>query len=289
MWTIKELKKSARNSIKKNYVLCIAICFILTFFTSDYSSSLYLIHDSNNSKLKTENVVENYSTKSSLEYAFGDMFSDIKGNIKNINITSIVNNQVDSLTQSHRYIFKFIGVFNRLFNKDFSDATLYLILGILELIYTLFVANLIIVGARNAFILNSQNNSETPTKIGEFTAPFKSHHIKNIAYIMFIRMIFYFLWSLTIIGLFIKIYEYRMIPFILSEHPEMKRKDVFALSKKLMYKNKFKAFLLDLSFIGWEILSFVTFGLVGIFYSNSYHLATFTELYLTLKKHNQLN
>ena len=42
---------------------------------------------------------------------------------------------------------------------------------------------------------------------------------------------------------------------------------------------KWNAFVLDLSFIGWILLSAITCGIVGIFYVNPYREATFAELY----------
>ena len=44
-----------------------------------------------------------------------------------------------------------------------------------------------------------------------------------------------------------------------------------------------EAFVLDLSFFGWEILSACTCGILGIFYVNPYVYATNTELFLELK------
>lgn len=78
-------------------------------------------------------------------------------------------------------------------------------------------------------------------------------------------------------------YEYRMIPYILAENPKIKRKEAFKLSKEMMKHNKWKAFLLDLSFIGWEIASIFTFGMVNILYANPYRAATSTELYVVLR------
>lgn len=279
MWSRKKLKDSAKKKVMKNYWLCIAACFILAFFTSDYSSSLYIIRSSNSEDTRTEDVVQSYSIKSSLDYAFGENFL----NIDNDDIAALIDTQINSISQSHTYIYKFVGIINRIINRDLSNAVIYLIYGLFEFLYTIFIANLLIVGVRKLFIENS-NESNDKIELKDFTSSFRGHHIVNIAYIMFCRMIFYVLWSLTIIGVFIKMYEYRMIPFILAEHPEMKRKDVFALSRKMMHGNKWNSFILDISFIGWHLLSIITFGLSSIFYFNSYHLATYTELYNTLKE-----
>ena len=75
-----------------------------------------------------------------------------------------------------------------------------------------------------------------------------------------------------------------MIPYILAENPKIQRKKAFKLSKEMMKGNKWKTFILDLSFLGWELLSIFTFGLLNIFYINPYKVATTVELYELLKK-----
>ncbi len=46
---------------------------------------------------------------------------------------------------------------------------------------------------------------------------------------------------------------------------------------------KWDAFVLDLSFIGWFLLSIVTLGIAQIFYVGPYKEATNAELYLALR------
>ena len=86
------------------------------------------------------------------------------------------------------------------------------------------------------------------------------------------------------IGGIIKKYEYSMIPYILAENPTMGRKDAFFLSRQLMRGNKWRMFLLHLSFIGWSILSLLTFGILDFLFVNPYQTATDAELYMTLRK-----
>ena len=75
-----------------------------------------------------------------------------------------------------------------------------------------------------------------------------------------------------------------MIPYILAENPTMGRKDAFFLSRQLMRGNKWRMFLLHLSFIGWSILSLLTFGILDFLFVNPYQTATDAELYMTLRK-----
>lgn len=103
--------------------------------------------------------------------------------------------------------------------------------------------------------------------------------------VMFFYDLYSILWTmLFIIPGLIKIYEYRMIPYILAENPDMDKKEVFALSKSMMKGNKWRAFVLDLSFILWDFLSCVTLGLVGTFWVAPYKLLTNAALYDELKQ-----
>ncbi len=120
--------------------------------------------------------------------------------------------------------------------------------------------------------------------LGEIMSGF-SRSYKNIVKIMFFRNLFTFLWyMLFVIPGIIKAYEYRMIPFILAENPDIKMEDAFALSKRMMDNEKLNAFVLDISFIGWMILGALSCGIFHIFYVNPYYQLTNAELYLVLKQ-----
>ena len=95
--------------------------------------------------------------------------------------------------------------------------------------------------------------------------------------------IYQLLWNLTIVGGIIKKYSYKMIMYIIAENPQISSKDAIRISREMMDGNKLRAFLLDLSFIGWNILQYITFGLAGI-YVSPYYTATEVELYAFLRK-----
>ena len=110
------------------------------------------------------------------------------------------------------------------------------------------------------------------------------HRYKNQIYIMFLRSLYTFLWGLLCIipGIY-KGYEYRMIPYLLTEYPDIDKDRAFAISKQMMYGYKMKAFLLDLSFIGWWLLNTLTCGLLGIFFVGPYYHSTAAAFYEALK------
>ena len=75
-----------------------------------------------------------------------------------------------------------------------------------------------------------------------------------------------FLWSLLfVIPGIVKAYSYAMTYFIAKENPDLTAEQAILASMKMMSGNKMKLFLLDLSFIGWIILSIFTFGIGFIF------------------------
>lgn len=143
-----------------------------------------------------------------------------------------------------------------------------------------FLLNPVQVGCRRYFVLSYMEDA----KLNEMGFSFKSGNYGNAAKTMFFRDLFIFLWSLLcIIPGIIKDYEYRMIPYLLAENPNMSREEAFELSKQMMYGEKLNAFILDLSFIGWNILSLFTCGILTIFYVGPYKAYTDAGLYLALR------
>ena len=60
-------------------------------------------------------------------------------------------------------------------------------------------------------------------------------------------------------------YSYAMTEYILAEHPELTASEAIARSKAMMSGNRWRLFCMQLSFIGWDILSaMLTFGIGGL-------------------------
>ena len=77
-------------------------------------------------------------------------------------------------------------------------------------------------------------------------------------------------------------YCYLMVPYILAENPDMKTMEVLRLSKEMMDGQKWNAFVLGLSFLGWQLLGTLLCG-IGTFFVQPYVDATFAELYAVLR------
>lgn len=191
---------------------------------------------------------------------------------------------MESSTEESSYFYNEI---EYLYENIFEDNAILLFVSVITttLVVILLIKALvyypITIGKNNYFM--GIRKEDKPVKTILFA--YKSGKLKNTVIVMLMMDIFIYLWSLLLLipGV-IKSYEYRMIPYILSENPSINRKRAFEISKKMMYGNKWSVLELDLSFIGWYLLSVLTLGLVSIFYVNPYIESTNAELYAYLRE-----
>ncbi len=94
--------------------------------------------------------------------------------------------------------------------------------------------------------------------------------------------IYIFLWSclLLIPGIVAK-YKYSFAFYYLAENPRSSAKKCIKESKELTYCFKGNLFLLDLSFIGWDLLVLMTLGILSI-WVYPYYQASYSTAYLDL-------
>lgn len=198
-------------------------------------------------------------------------------------ISDITGNQVD-----FDYGYDFISE-----QIDYSSNSLYgfitsaifggimIIIFVIALALSIFIFHPLAVGGYRFFL---ENTVENPSA-GRLLYVFQNGIYGKVVVTMFLKSLYTFLWSLLfIIPGIVKSYEYRMVPYLLADAPEMSREDAFRISKELMDGEKMNAFILDLSFIGWEILSGFTCGILGLFYVRPYVQATNAELFVELKR-----
>ncbi|MBR6955407.1 MAG: DUF975 family protein, partial [Firmicutes bacterium] len=100
---------------------------------------------------------------------------------------------------------------------------------------------------------------------------------------LLLTTIFQYLWFITVIGGFIKMYSYRMVPFIVAENPDLKPREAITLSRRMMNGHKWECFVLDMTFVGWYILGTFTFGLITVLWAAPYSVATYAEYYTELR------
>ena len=151
---------------------------------------------------------------------------------------------------------------------------------IISILFRIFLRNPIEVGCYSFFKKNVEENG---AEVGVIKEGFGDYLHTFVT--LLVRDIFLVLWTcLFVVPGLIKLYSYRLVPYILKDNPELSATEVITKSRQMMNGNKWRAFLLDLSFIGWIILSAITLGIVYVFWTGPYMENTDAALYLELSK-----
>mgnify|MGYP001060695172 CR=1 FL=1 len=270
MWERRELKEKAKKVVHRNYWTAIVVCFLIALLTGEFGTSILGIWQSEDSMDPDYVIHHQMDKKYGLNEIQTKVFKTVEANL-------------NSAMKPQKYIFKIWDGIHSFQMNQMQLGVLLCIGSVIALAFTILVADPLIVGEKKYFLKARRNNN---TKIGVLVEVFQKEHWFNVAIIMFLRNIYNALWYLTIIGGIIKTYEYRMIPYILADNPNIERREAFRLSKQMMKGNKWKTFILDLSFLGWNFLSVLTFGILSILYVNPYNATTMTELYVVLKENS---
>lgn len=108
-------------------------------------------------------------------------------------------------------------------------------------------------------------------------------YIKSLVGILWMYL-FTFLWSLLfVIPGIIKTIAYSMTPYILAERDDVSAQDAIKVSMEMTYGHKMEIFVMGLSFIGWWLLTGLTFGILAFFFTGPYTATSFAGLYEELK------
>lgn len=262
MWTREQLKTPAKEKLKKYLLPAILICLVISVLGGGYAES---------SNRVTIGRDGNSDFESMFEWPSFSSIQDFE--IEDIGENPVVSGFLGSVLQM-------VLRFNPL-------AVLFTIIGVLtlliKLLISLFVVNPLLVGMRQFFMM-AQKEEADPKDYQVFLFGFRENRYAPIFKTMLSRDILVFLWTLVfVIPGVIKRYEYRMVPYILAENPEIDSREALALSKDMMFGQKWDVFILDLSFLLWDALSRITFGIVGAAYVNPYKAMTDAELYAVLK------
>lgn len=278
MWSRADLKSKAKFSFKRNYWKSVLISLLLALivggggtsastFTSGFSRGL---QDSSDDSYSYD--YDDYGVDSGYgnDYYFhNDDFYDFGDGLKD----GLKDGLSSGRSGEAIAAFAIFGI---------TFVIIFLIIMSIVILLDVFICNPIEVGCKRFYLRNLNEAAQ----VGNVGYAFDNNY-RNITKTMFFRDLYTILWTLLfIIPGIVKSYEYQMIPYLLAENPQMSREQAFAESKRMMMGQKWKAFVLDLSFIGWNILSALTLGILGIFYVQPYMDATHAALYETLRYGN---
>lgn len=289
----KEIKKNARINLKSGYFKSVILVFVCTILLSNgftYNTKNILTVDNsykavaeiitNKDKLSNSEIIDELLNKGPLE-------KEAEEKIKRKYHDGVLSVFFNEITSSGSLTFGILNGINKLLFEEKASVGILIITGniIIYLISVLFIK----VFEVNKIRYFLEQRRYMNTKIEKMFFSYKIDRTIHISYILFLKNLKEFLWAFTIIGFPIKYYEYSFIPYILAENPNIKMKDAFFLSKELTNGLKWELFKLDLSLIGWTILSSLTFNITGMFYSNVYTECIYAENYMTIRNLKKKN
>ncbi|MCR5748129.1 MAG: DUF975 family protein [Lachnospiraceae bacterium] len=262
-WTIPELKKRGKATFKGNYWKSVVVALVMAVVAGGIGG---ISGNFNPTAFKKSVFSENIVTPDSTEKPDAIEIMEETGLIEDYDEIYAIAEELISSPEFKTLLAIFIGIF--VFSLLFAFAI------------SIFLVAPLMIGCMRFF---KQAAESREYSLGNIGYSFSKSYL-NIVKIYLLMEVKVFLWTLLLIipGI-IKSYEYAMIPYILTDDPDISSKDAFKRTKEMMTGNKWHVFLLNLSFIGWIFLTMITLGLVGIFYAYPYIYATEAELYLTLR------
>lgn len=303
----KELVKKAKNNLKRHYWIFVAICLVAAFIGTEYketletfalrsnedysddeeSSSSVAIVNSNIDEISNNAVFEAIGSVITGDEDFGKLQADEKVSEAKKNATDVLGRNrgvlaavINNIT-SGGIVFTFVDTIIALIgSKKIAVMSLIIIALLIYVFLTFFIKKAYLVISRRIILEGRIYDKVEP---GKFMFLIRVKRWCKTAWVLFVTTVYTWAWSLTIVGLFIKPFSYLLVPYILAENPDLKANEAITLSRRMMKGYKFKAFLYGLSFLGWECLSYLTIGIVGILFVNPFMATFYAEFYVAVR------
>ena len=302
----KELAKNAKKNLKKHYWLLVAVCFFAAFIGSEYTEtmeafkSLGTVNNEIQGAASVEanvDTVANSSVVSSVVQAmgavitgdddFGRTQSDAKVSEAKDNATKVLGRTrgvfaslVNAIT-SGGIVFTFVDSLSSVISSRRAVVLILLIAALMVYVFiTFFIKKTYLVISRR-IVLETRTYDAVPP--GKFMFLLRVKRWMKASWVLIVNNVYEILWSLTIVGIFVKHFSYMLVPYIIAENPDMKANEAITLSRKMMKGYKWRAFLYGLSFIGWTVIGMATLGVVGVLFVNPYKAAFYAEFYANVR------
>lgn len=193
---------------------------------------------------------------------------------KNLALESLKSKWTEPVLCTLLYLIIAIGVS---LTTDDKNSTLLIIIGL--------VLSFVIIPLGWSYeVLFLDFKREGRTSIGALFHGYQKPWLPKSFLLPLLVAIFTFLWALLLIipGI-IKSYAYAMAPYILKDNSEIGCNEAIDESMRLMEDHKWDLFLIDLSFLGWLLLSILTLG-IGLLWLYPYWLTARVHFYEDLKR-----
>lgn len=247
-------EKRARSTVLHHYGILLAVCLLAAFFGTEFADSLDFVNLSTKSKTKThEKILIDNTIESQGNELLHVVKEVLKGNLEQgeqeANI--IKKNAVESSKESGNKVLgrsrghlaeivngitsgsifvKIVRIFYQIgLSKDAIIGIVVIVIMTIIVGFWFLIKNTYKAVARRIFLECRTYERVTPQRFLFFI---KARKWINVCVNMLMEYIFYFLWSLTIVGAVVKRYSYYMVPYIVAENPDIHWKDCINLSRK---------------------------------------------------------
>ena len=285
--TRKTLKKNAKRVLKGHYFLLVFACLMAAFLGNDFANSFF--SSTNTTKQvwgefkQVVEITENNSTdtvidliKEEIETAKESSAGTSLARSRGV-MASVVNNITNGLL-----FYRIIQGINSFVKSDVLARKIFIIIFMIGyFLVWVFITNTFSVSFRRVFL---ESRTYKKVDVQKFTFLFYDKCLFNVAMAMLLRNFLLILWGITVIGFPIKYYTYKLVPYILAENPKIGPLKAIKISKEMMRGHKWEAFKLDFSFILWDMLGYITSGILGMLFVNPYKIATIAEYYVYLRE-----
>ena len=267
------VKKTAKHFVKNAYWMNVLISVIGAFVAGSLGQGLL--------SLLSDNAVastENWKYLKELLASFGVIIEPAAGTIWQL-VDELGGALFDMATSVFNLAFY---IMHQCF-VEYSALAIFLLVIALVIIcaFIFFVKYPVKVGTRRYYVEKRMVSGDPDLK--DLLHVYRRKNAIHASFILLLKDIYLLLWSLTIVGGVIKTYEYKMVEYILTENPSIGVRECFALSKRMTKGHKFDLFMLDLSFLGWDILNLFTLNVLSVFYLYSYKDMTAADVYVELR------
>lgn len=162
-----------------------------------------------------------------------------------------------------------------------QEAFLMMFMSLVSIAVTILLTNIVAMGSATWFHRSIKTEG---LKMEEMFWTFKEDYGGNVL-MMFLISLYTALWSmLFVVPGIVKGYSYSLAMYIKSENPQISASQAIEFSKKMTNGRKMDLFVLDLSYIGWFLLSGITFNILGILYVLPYYQAAKAFAYEEIKE-----
>ena len=299
---IKAIKTKAKQSLKKHYLIFVLICLVAGILGIAHSSSLAILNDERQPAVEQNSEVSNNQNfndfiNSTIDGIFKEAnkqyqnSEDKKENIGFIQLerkNGVLARLVNEFTTGKIYVTVYNIIRSVISSENIALALFVILVGIAYILIQILINSIYTITMKRVFM---EGRIYDVIKTNRAAFLFKTKKTVKACITITLVKIYQYLWYFTIIGGIIKSFSYALVPYIVTENPDIDANKAITLSRKMMKGYKWKLFTLYLTFIGWDILDIITLGLSGIFFSNPYKEAALAEFYAlvrTVAKENEV-